>query len=191
MPRVLNQSYDELVNKAQQLFWVHGYKGTSVKELAEHLNVSQNVIYNKYPKEMLFLDSVKYYVNTCSDPFLKSLRESTNGMEALKEFFYGLITALETKTFPRSCLMVNTVVELRNENEEVVEVYERYFNTLIESYRIILDKCIESGEIKHPERKEEYAEFLLGVIFGISVIFKVNGPDACKEFVNEQLKLVA
>ena len=190
MPREINQTYDDLVQKAQALFWVQGYKGTSVKELANHLEVSQSVIYNKYSKEMLFLDSVNYYVATCSDPFLKQLREGTEGINALREFFRKLVDALETKTFPRSCLMVNTVVEMRNENEEVKQVYDKYFGSLVTSYEIVLEKAIASGEIKNANKKEEYAKFLLGMIFGISILFKVSGTEGCYQYIDEQLSLI-
>lgn len=181
MPKILDQSYEDLVKKAQALFWVQGYKGTSIKELSDHLGVSSSTIYNKYSKEMLFMDSINYYTSTCSDPFLSKLRKSTNGIEALKEFFNGLVLALESRTFPRSCLMVNTVVEMRN---------EKYFDNLTESYLIIIDKAIASSEIKHPEKREEYAEFLLGVIFGITVLFKISGADACFQYVEEQLSFI-
>lgn len=190
MPKILNQSYPELVAKAQELFWTHGYKGTAIPELARHLGVSTSTIYNKYPKDMLFIDSIKYYVHTCSDPFLLALRESTHGLDALKEFFNGLIQALETKTFPRSCLMVNTVVELRNENAEITEVYEKYFQSLTDSYKVVLDKAIALGEIKYPEKRDDYAQFLLGVIFGISVLFKVSGAQVCRQYVEEQISLL-
>ena len=110
MPRVLNNSYEELVEKAQEIFWLKGFKGVSVKGLSEHLNVSPSVIYNKFSKDLLFLDSLNYYTSNYSDPFLKQLRETTEGLDSLKEFFYALIDALLDKTFPKSCLMVNTVV---------------------------------------------------------------------------------
>ena len=190
MPKVLDQSYEELIKKAQILFWKQGYKGTTVQDLAEHLDISTSVIYNKYSKETLFMDSINYYITTCSDPFLSQLRESTTGMAGLHEFFNGLITALETKMFPRSCLMVNTVVEMRTENAEIVNLYDKYFDSLITSYGIVIDKAIALGEIKHAEKRDEYAEFLLGVIFGISMIFKASGSEACKLYVKEQLSFI-
>ena len=94
MPRVLNDSYEDLVEKAQEIFWLKGYKGVSVKGLSDHLNVSQSVIYNKYSKDLLFISSLDYYTSTYSDPFLKNLRESTEGLESLRQFFYAVIEAL-------------------------------------------------------------------------------------------------
>jgi TetR/AcrR family transcriptional repressor of nem operon len=190
MPKILDQSYNELVQKAQTLFWMQGYKGTTVKDLASHLDVSPSTIYNKYSKEMLFMDSINYYTSTCSDPFLSQLRESTDGISALKVFFKGLIDALETRTFPRSCLMVNTIVEMRDENSAINKLYEKYIESLVTSYKVVIDRAIESGEIVHPEKRDEYAEFLLGVIFGITVIFKISSAEACFRYVDEQLSLI-
>ena len=138
MPQALNQTYDELVFKAQSLFWEQGYKGVNAKELADHLDVSTSTIYNKYTKDMLFIDSIEYYMNTYSDPFLSQLRASEEGMISLKNFFYALIEALLDKTFPRSCLMVNTVVEMRNENQDVINLYQRYFDALVNSYKVVI-----------------------------------------------------
>jgi AcrR family transcriptional regulator len=190
MPQVLNQSYEQLVEKAQLLFWNKGYKGVKIKELAEYLDVSTSVIYNKYTKDMLFIDSIGYYTSTYSDPFLKQLRETTEGLDSLKEFFYTLIDALLDKTFPKSCLMVNTVVELRNSNQDVVKRYQRYFDTLINSYKVVLDKAIALGQIKYPKKKDEYADFLLGIIFSMSILYKIQPKDQLRRYIDEQLSFI-
>ena len=190
MPQVLNKSYDDLVFKAQSLFWTEGYKGVSARDLADHLEVSTSVIYNKYTKDMLFMDSIKYYMNTYSDPFLSQLRGSEGGLDSLRDFFYALIDALLDKTFPRSCLMVNTVVEMRNENKEVIELYQDYFSALVRSYKVVLDKAIALNQIKYPEKKDAYAEFLLGVIFSLSIFYKIKSKEELQEYINGQLDFI-
>ncbi len=190
MPQVLSQSYNQLVEKAQALFWVKGYKGVSIKELASCLDVSTSVIYNKYTKDMLFLDSIKYYTTTFSDPFLKQLRETSTGLNSLRNFFYMLIDALLDKTFPKSCLMVNTVVELRNTNHEIVKRYKSYFDSLESSYKVVLDKAIASGEIKYSGKKDIYAEFLLGIIFSMSILYKIHPKEVLRAYIDEQLSFI-
>lgn len=190
MPKVLNQSYEELVHKAQQLFWNEGYKGVNAKQLAEHLDVSVSTIYNKYTKDMLFMDSIQYYVNTYSDPFLSQLRAADQGLPSLQSFFYSLIDALMDKTFPRSCLMVNTVVEMRNENKDIIKLYKKYFDALTFSYKVVLDKAIDLGQLKHPEKKDEYAEFLLGIIFTLSILYKINDRETLKLYIDERLSCI-
>ena len=190
MARVLSQPYDQLVEKAQEIFWMHGYRGISVKELADHVGVSTSTIYNKFSKEMLFMDSIDYYTSKCTDPFLQQLRESTEGLDSLKKFFYTLIETLLNKTFPKSCLMVNTVVEMRNENQEIVKRYDRYFKQLKDSYKVVLHKAYALDQIKDEKTKDAYAEFLLGVIFSLSILYKIRSQKELQDYIDEQLQFI-
>ena len=190
MARVLNASYNELIERAQEIFWLKGYKGLSVRELSKYLGVSESVLYNKYSKDMLFTGSLDYYTSTYSDPFLSQLRASTEGLESLKLFFYELIEALKNKTFPKSCLMVNTIVELRNENQEVVDRYDSYLEVLKESYVVVLNKSYDLGQFKKKENIDDYAEFLLGIIFSMSILYKLNDIPELRQYIDEQLSFI-
>ncbi len=190
MTRTLNSSYPELVEKAQYLFWTKGYKSVTAEDLSQHLEVSLSTIYNKYTKDMLFMDALDSYVVSLSDPIMFEIRNSKKGMESLRGFFYMLIDALLDKTFPRSCLMVNTVVELRNEENRVSDIYDRYFGNMRASYLVVLQRAIELEELKFPQKKEQYADFLVGIIFGISILYKVKTRDELRLYIDEQLSLV-
>ncbi|MCA0931277.1 TetR/AcrR family transcriptional regulator [Lutimonas saemankumensis] len=190
MARVLNSSYSEMVEKAQEIFWLKGFKGISVKDLSAELDISHTVLYNKYSKDMLFLDSLDYYTTNYSDPFLRKLRESTEGLESLKDFFYKLIEALLDKTFPRSCLMVNTVVELRNENEDIVKRYDEYLKVLRDSYLVVLEKAYHIGQFKNKARINEYADFLVGIIFSMSILYKIRPVEELHSYIDEQLAFI-
>lgn len=190
MARVLNNTYDELVEKAQELFWLRGFNGVSVKGLSDHLNVSQSVIYNKYSKDQFFLDSLNYYTSNYSDPFLKQLRETTEGLDSLRDFFYALIDALLDKTFPKSCLMVNTIVELRNENEDVVQKYDDYMRVLKDSYMVVLEKAYKLGQFKNRSKINDYADYLLGVIFSLSILYKIKPKEELRQYIVEELSFI-
>jgi len=190
MARTLNKTYPEFVKKAQHLFWIKGYKTVTAEDLAEHLNVSLSVIYNKYTKDMLFMDALDSYVISLSDPIMAEIRNSKEGLESLRNFFYMLIDALLDKTFPRSCLMVNTVVELRNEQNRVSDIYDRYFGNMRASYLAVLNHAIEMDQIKNPQKIEAYADFLVGLIFGLSILYKIKSKTQLQLYIDEQLALI-
>lgn len=190
MSRTLNQSYPELVKKAQYLFWMKGFKAVSNDDLAKHLDVSKSTIYNKYTKDMLFMDALNDYVVQLSDPVLAEVRNSNKGLETFTDFFYMLIDGLLDKTFPKSCLMVNTVVELRNEQDQVSEVYERYFGNMKASYKAALERAIANNELKYPEKIDEYTEFLLGIIFGLAILYKTKTREELRTHIDEQLSFI-
>ena len=190
MSRELSHSYDQLIEKAQEIFWIHGFKGINAKELAEHVGVSTSTIYNKYSKELLFIDSLDYYTSTYSDPFLQQLRESKEGLESLKGFFYSLVEALLDRTFPKSCLMVNTIVEMRNENQDVIGRYDNYLKVLKDSYQVVLNKAHDLGQIKDKNNIPAYSEFLLGMIFSLSILYKVKPKNELLTYIDEQLQFI-
>jgi len=190
MARELSHSYDQLVEKAQEIFWIHGFKGVNAKELAEYVGVSTSTIYNKYSKELLFIDSLDYYTSTYSDPFLQQLRETTEGLESLKGFFYSLVEALLERTFPKSCLMVNTIVEMRNENQDIVDRYDHYLIVLKDSYKVVLNKAYALGQIKDEKSIDTYADFLLGMIFSLSILYKIKPKKELQTYIDEQLQFI-
>ena len=190
MPRVLHSSYNEIIEKAQEIFWLKGFKGVSIKDLSTELDVSQTVLYSKFSKDMLFLDSLNYYTTNYSDPFLKNLWDSKEGIESLRIFFYKLIDALLDKTFPRSCLMVNTIVELRNENKDVVQRYDEYLKVLRDSYLVVLSKAFSLGQFKKKAKMDEYADFLLGMIFSMSILYKIYPAENLRTYVDQQLEFI-
>ncbi len=190
MSRNLNYSYQELVGKAQYLFWVNGYKSVSPEKLAKHLDVSISTIRNKYTKEMLFMDSLNSYIVDLSDPFLQKLREAKKGVESLRKFYYMVVDALVDKTFPRSCFMVNTVMEMRNEEQMITDVYDRYFGNMKDSYKTVLHRAIAMKEISKTNLIEEYADLLVGVIFSLSILYRVKTRKELYQFIDEQLSLL-
>ena len=190
MPRKLNVSYNELVEKARTIFWIHGYKNVSPEELAEHLDVSVSTIRNKFTKEMIFMDTVQSYMTDLSDPFLDQLRDAKEGITDLRNFFYMVVDSLLDKQFPRSCYMMNTVMEMRKEEEKVAELYNRYITNMQDAYKTVILRAIERGELKNKEKIDEYAEHISGLIFSLSVLYKVKSREELKQIVEDQLALM-
>ncbi len=192
MAEAHEQSYDEIVEKARHLFWTKGYQDVTVTDLAENLDISPSLFYKKYSKDMLFVAALDSYVVTYSDPFMKQIRNSDQGIETFRGFFTSLVDALLTKTFPRSCLMVNTVVEMHDqrEREDLREVYARYFGNMRQTYIAILERAVELKEIKKPDLIDKYADFLIGIIFGMSILYKVKTKQELQLYIDQQLALI-
>jgi TetR/AcrR family transcriptional regulator, transcriptional repressor for nem operon len=190
MAHTLSKSYEDLVKDAQHIFWTKGFKSISAQELADHLGVSPSIIYNKYTKDMLFLDALEMYITYCSDPVLTMIKEEDQGIESFRSFFYKLIDALLTRSFPKSCLIVNTVVEMRNEHERVSNFYDKYFVNMVDAYLVVLNRAYELGEIKRKDKIGDYADFLVGVIFSMSIFYKIKSKEELQQYIDDQLSLI-
>lgn len=192
MSEVFDQSYNDVVTKARNLFWTKGYQDIKVNDLTDCLEISPSLFYKKYSKDTLLIDSLDSYIDNISNPVLNEICSSDQGIETFREFFYGLIDALITKTFPRSCLMVNTVVEMHNLQDklELTDVYNRYFENMKNSYLAILKRAVEMGEVKNVDKIEKYADFLVGIIFGMSILYKVKSKEELRLHIDQQLALI-
>jgi TetR/AcrR family transcriptional repressor of nem operon len=190
MPKHLDMPFSEIVQKAQMLFWINGFKAVSPEDLANALNVSVSTIYNKYGKDLLFLEALSSYVSSFSDPTLKAMRDSDKGLETFRDVFYRLIDALLDGAFPKSCLMVNTIVELKTDIPELKQLYDQYFKNIRRSYTVVLERAYKLKEIENSERIPDYVEFLLGVIFGLSVLYKIKTREELRAHIDEQLSLI-
>jgi len=58
------------------------------------------------------------------------------------------------------------------------------------SYMVVLEKAVDLGQIKHTNKLESYADFLLGVIFSISILYKLRSKAELHQFIDEQLSFI-
>lgn len=86
--------------------------------------------------------------------------------------------------------MVNTVVEMKNENQGIIDRYERYIRVLTDSYKVVLSKAFVLGQIKDKKSIDHYADFLLGIIFSLSILYKIKPKAELQAYIDEQLQFI-
>ena len=55
---------------------------------------------------------------------------------------------------------------------------------------IVLEKAVQLGQIKRADRISEYADFLLGIIFSMSILYKIRDRESLRVYIDEQLALI-
>jgi len=190
MPRKINLNQPEIAQKAMTIFWKNGFKGVDYDTLANELGVSTSTIYNKLGKEELFVEGLRMYVRTFSDPALSEIRDSEKGIEVLRGTLFKLIDALLDGTFSRSCFVVNAIMEVRNEIDEVNVVYDEWLSLARGSYKAALHRAFALGEIKDESKIPDYIEFLMSTVFALSILYKVKSRKELRAFIDGQLTLI-
>ncbi len=190
MPRTAEYTHEQVIDKALDLFWNRGFNNVTIDDLVQATETNKSLIYNKYGKKNLFLDSIEEYVSRFTDPTMKYLEESDEGIQSIRNIYYGLVDALLDKTFPRSCLMINTVVEFGDTDEDIVQVYENYFSNVRKSFTKKLNYCFEIGEISDSSKFKEYVELLMGMPFSLSILYRVRSKEELYAFVDAQIDLI-
>lgn len=159
---------DEVVDRALQLFWEKGYRGTTTRALESALDMTAPSIYNAFgSKQGLLLRAIDRYESQVDNDLLGILQRQDGGIEAIIEFFEELTPWLE-RNGGRGCLVVNLMTG--DMGDEVLNTRVRRYRTMIkESLRDAL-AAIWSDE----ELVERRASLLLAAVLGLHLAARTD-----------------
>ena len=93
-PRGRPRAYDpeEALDKAVEVFWAHGYAGTSLDDLSAAMGMGRPSIYNAFgDKEALFMKALGRYRDTVGSTPLAAMAGVDSVEEAFNAFFEGVV----------------------------------------------------------------------------------------------------
>lgn len=162
----------EVLAKAMDYFWRHGYEGTSVQELVQHVGIKAQSLYNAYGgKRDLYFAALKYYVNQST--VIHTLERTASGKEAIAKVFHDLLASLADSDRSRGCFICNTSVELAPHDPEIAEFIEKERTRMEHAYYHALIRAKERGEInKSHQDLMALARFLHSMHGGLMVTAK-------------------
>ena len=110
---------EEMVLKAQELFWKKGYTATSLSELSAATGAGAGSLYNTFKggKKELFKKSLHQRKEDLEN-FKTLLEKSDNPIELIKAFFLSVATESKKSQF-KGCIIANTIVEMTFIDEEL------------------------------------------------------------------------
>lgn len=174
MPRNKAYNKEEVLEKAMQVFWVHGYEATSVRLLEKEMGINQFSIYASFDnKKQLFIESLKKYRQFVQNNRFHPLLRENAKLDDLKQFFDKIARQEKQEEPKRGCLVVNTTGELGSSDPEITSELQNYFNFIKEMIRKVLRNSVEAGVISKEADLEKYSNYLLGVMQGLSVSEKI------------------
>jgi AcrR family transcriptional regulator len=108
MSRGRPREFDEkqALNKAMLVFWRNGYRGTSLDDLTQALEINRPSLYAAFKdKESLFLRTVDSYVEQTIGPAMRTLAQCQNLRIGLTEFFQTYVNIVLGPETPPGCFV--------------------------------------------------------------------------------------
>lgn len=103
-PLAFNQ--DEALDAALNVFWSHGYEGTSMAELTDALGINKPSIYAAFGnKETLFRKALAKYVSGPA-AFVTAALNEPSAQKVAEKFLIGSVEFLTDENNPRGCMIV-------------------------------------------------------------------------------------
>ncbi|MBW6536709.1 MAG: TetR/AcrR family transcriptional regulator [Mariniphaga sp.] len=184
MPRSKTYSDDLVLEKAMNVFWVHGYEGTSVRMLEKEMGINQFSIYSSFKnKKNLFLNALRKYREFVITNRFQPLLQEGAGFAELEKFLLNSVTSKKGKEEKKGCLVVNTAGEMGEHDPDIALEINRYYDFIRNMILKVLQNALRKGELPINTDIEKQASFFLGVMQGISVAGKTMEKRQLKDFI--------
>jgi AcrR family transcriptional regulator len=104
------------LGRAMEVFWEHGYEGTSISDLTAAMGINSPSLYAAFGcKEELFREAVAYYDETMGETAAAELRDRPTAREAIASVLRHHAVVFCDPDKPRGCMIVLTATTGRSQ----------------------------------------------------------------------------
>ncbi|MEA1784794.1 TetR/AcrR family transcriptional regulator [Arenibacter sp. GZD96] len=180
----------EVAEKAMHLFWEKGYEGTTMRDLEGRLGINQFSIYASFKnKQGLLQEAVSLYEKHITSYLLKDLEDSTGDITDIATFFYRFVQFVRhSDDKGKGCFMINTLQELKEEDEVLKMEITRFTATIKSLFQGVLQKAKANGQLRAEVDVHAYANYLMGVLQGLSTASKHFSSKELDDFITLSVK---
>lgn len=164
---------EEVLDRAIEVFWAHGYEATSIQELVDSMGINRGSLYDTFgDKHRLFLEALDRYDEAFHTKILGVLGESDSPRKAIEGVFETVIRECACDSGRRGCLLTNTAVELSAQDNDTASRVQANFSRIESAFEKAIIKAKEKGEISAPHDTKALARFLTSGLQGLRVMSK-------------------
>lgn len=165
---------DEVLDRALDAFWKHGYKATSVTHLVEATGLAKGSLYKAFgDKRQLFQLALDRYLEKGTGN-LRVIARSESPRAALERWLMHMVEASTCQGLRRGCFAVNCTVELAPHDDEVRARLRRHERGIERIYARIIATGIEAGEFRSELDAKACARWLTTIIEGLHIRGKLG-----------------
>lgn len=177
MARTKEFDYDEVLEKATELFLEKGYDNTSFQDLVDHMGIHRRSIYDTYgDKKQLYIKALKKYAKFVNRNYLTIINETMNTHQKFETIFN--YSAFPMEDCPKGCLFVNSAIELALRDNEISNQVQLFFDDTKKFFVDLLKIAKEKEETAQNTNVYELASYLNNALIGIRVLVKCSPSDA-------------
>ncbi len=186
MARAKEFEREVVLERAMEFFWEQGYEAASMRDLLEAMEIGRQSLYDTFgDKHSLFLASLEHYYEMGVASVLVQLSAPDGGLAAIEEYFDGMARCMATKPY-RSCLLINSAIELAPHDPEVEAIVNRFVKNLRKAFA----KALKVAEAKGEARVDDIgatAWHLTNSAMGLGPMSKARIPYKHLKLVSEQI----
>ncbi len=167
-PRALDR--DQALETALQLFWRHGYEGTSIADLTAAMGVTPPSLYTAFgSKEQLYREALDRYGASYGSFTARALSEEPTARQAVERILREGIELCCGGPEPRGCMLATGVLTCSPEHALVAADLSRRRLATIAAMKKRFDRAIAEGELSPSTDTQALAAYYAAVVQGIAI----------------------
>lgn len=165
------------LEQAVQLFWRHGYEGTSVADLVKALGINPPALYSAFgSKEGLYREALDRYLHEAGGFYARTLAEEKTARDAVARILREGATAF-TGTIA-GCMLSTAVLACAPEHQEVAQEVSALRTARRSLLAERIARGIAEGDVPPGTVPDQLAAFCMAVLQGMAVQAKDGADEA-------------
>ena len=138
----------QTLDRAMYLFWLKGYRGSSIRDLTKAMGINRQSLYDTFGnKRQLFARVVEGYGQMNRANFPAPLSTPDADLETIRDRFRAVIASATQDPERKGCMLVNCLAEIHH-LDEPAQGAVRYFHGLwAEGFQNALQHAAHKGQI--------------------------------------------
>jgi AcrR family transcriptional regulator len=166
-PLAFNQ--EEALNKALNVFWSHGYEGTSMAELTAAIGINKPSIYAAFGnKEALFRKALARY-RAGPIAFVGEAMKAPTARQAVESLLTNAVDFFSDKSKPNGCMIVQGALTCGQSSstiqQELIAYRGNFETTLINRFEL----AKAQGDLSSDVNSKQLAKYIATIHQGMSV----------------------
>ncbi|WP_252441814.1 TetR/AcrR family transcriptional regulator [Pseudonocardia humida] len=161
---------DAALQRAMEVFWEHGYEGTSIADLTAAMDVRPPSLYAAFgSKEELFREAVARYEEIEGGPPLRALREAPTALAGIEALLRANVADYTDPAKPKGCMVVLAATTYTPSTEGVRDFLaeQRRGSTAAVHDRLVAGRA--AGDVPPGADIRGLAAYVTSVQFGMSL----------------------
>lgn len=174
----------QALDRALEVFWRHGFEGTTLADLTEAMGIGRAALYAAFGnKKELFRHALDHYYEVDAVHTFQALKAPT-ARDVTEQYLCRSVEQLTDPARPLGCFVLRGALAVAPENSDIGEHVAQLRRAAENGLRRRYEQARLAGDLPANESPEALARYVVTVRHGLAVM-------ACDGTTREQLMAVA
>ena len=172
MPRPIEYDREDVLQKAMQLFWLHGYEQTSVRDVLDSTGFNRHSLYEEFGgKDGLFKEVLEYYKQNIAAQVIAPLMADDSDLNTIRNIFKARASHDQRQL---GCLFTNTANVKQCLDDELFDLTKSYNRKVEKAFQTCISNAQVKGQVPKDKDAKLLARFVSTVFHGLSPMNKLG-----------------